>query len=214
MHTCPLGLRCAGVPIILDDELIGMAKFVSGPEIPRERFRSLVSLLEVLVARPCQELHVVLLREEIQTLQASVNQLRRIKRPSRPTGIGDDMPLTREEPSDPSQNAETLIGQLLEYLNEHYSESELSLSQVADAVDKNPKYVTHLFAQQVGERMRTYITTLRVRRACELLLQTNRTIEQIASDSGFARTVQFQQSFRRTIGVTASEYRQIFAARG
>ena len=56
MHTCPLGLRCAGVPIILDDELIGLAKFVSGPEIPKERFRSLVSLLEVLVARPCQDL--------------------------------------------------------------------------------------------------------------------------------------------------------------
>ena len=67
-------------------------------------------------------------------------------------------------------------------------------------------------AQQVGERMRTYITTLRVRRACELLLQTNRTIEQIASDSGFARTAQFRQSFRRTIGVTASEYRLIFTA--
>ncbi len=210
MHTCPLGLRCAGVPIILDDELIGLAKFVSGPETPKERFRSLVSLLEVLVARPCQELHVVLLREEIQTLQASVNQLRRTKRPSRPIGSSDDVPMTREEPSDPSPIAQTLIGQLLEYLNEHYADSELSLSQVADAVDKNPKYVTHLFAQQVGERMRTYITTLRVRRACELLLQTNRTIEQIASDSGFARTVQFRQSFRRTIGVTASEYRQIF----
>ena len=86
MHTCPLGLRCAGLPIILDDELIGLAKFVSGPEIPRERFRFLVDLLEVLVARPCQELHVVLLREEIQTLQASVNQLRRTKRPARPIG--------------------------------------------------------------------------------------------------------------------------------
>jgi YesN/AraC family two-component response regulator len=122
------------------------------------------------------------------------------------------MPLAQEEPSDPSPIARTLIGQLLEYLNKHYAESDLSLSQVADAVDKNPKYVTHLFAQQVGERMRTYITTLRVRRACELLLQTNRTIEQIASDSGFTRTVQFRQSFRRTIGVTASEYRQIFTA--
>jgi AraC-like DNA-binding protein len=212
MHTCPLGLRCAGVPIVLDDELIGLAKFVSGSEIPRERFRSLVSLLEVLVARPCQELHVVLLREEIQTLHHSVNQLRRTKRLSGPTGGRDEMPLAQEEPSDPSPIARTLIGQLLEYLNKHYAESELSLSQVADAVDKNPKYVTHLFAQQVGERMRTYITTLRVRRACELLLQTNRTIEQIASDSGFTRTVQFRQSFRRTIGVTASEYRQIFTA--
>ena len=212
MHTCPLGLHCAGVPIIFDDDLIGLAKFVSGPEIPKERFRSLVSLLEALVTRPCQDLHMFLLREEIEALRASVNQLRRAKRPSRSTGSNEDMPPAREEPGDPPPNAQTLIGQLLEYLNTHYVESDLSLTQVADAVEKNPKYVTHLFAQQVGERMRTYITTLRVRRACELLLQTNRTIEQIASESGFARTVQFRQSFRRTIGVTASEYRQIFTA--
>jgi AraC-like DNA-binding protein len=84
--------------------------------------------------------------------------------------------------------------------------------QIATALGKNEKYVTHLFAQQVGERMRTYITTRRVRRACELLLQTDRTIYQIACDSGFAHASHFRQSFRRTIGVTASEYRQIFTA--
>ncbi len=212
MHTCPLGLRCAGVPIVLGEELIGLAKLVSGPKIPRERFRSFVSLLEVLVARPGHELLVVLLREELQTLRASVNQLRRIKGPSRPTGSGKDMPPTWEDPGDSPEGARTLIGHILEYLNAHYAEGTLSLGQVAGAVDKNPKYVTHLFTRQVGERMRTYITTLRVRRACELLLQTDRTVKQIASDSGFTRTVQFQQSFRRIIGVTASEYRQIFTA--
>jgi AraC-like DNA-binding protein len=204
MHICPLGLRCASLPIALGHELLGLAKFVSGQELPKERFRSLVGLLEALIARPCQKLHVLVLREEMHGLQVSVNQLREVKQPVLPTEHNIDLPATTE--------TQTLISQVLDYLNAHYTDRDLSLDHVAGAVGKNEKYLSHLFVQQVGDRMRPYITTLRVRRACELLLQTSQTIDQIASDSGFAHTAQFRQSFRRTIGVTASEYRQVFAA--
>ncbi len=213
MHTCPLGLRCAGIPIALGDELLGLAKLVSGPETAKERFCSLVDLLEGLIARPCQDLRIVVLREEIHTLQGSVKRLRRAERTTWPTVDGVDTSTSRDRKNVQPPQVQTLISQVLNYLNEHYADNELSLVQVARAVGKNEKYVTHLFAQQVGERMRTYITTRRVRRACELLLQTSRTIDQIARDAGFAHTAQFRHSFRRIIGVTASEYRQIFTAR-
>jgi hypothetical protein len=61
IHTCPLGLRCAGVPIVLADELVGMAKLVCGPEVSKKRFRSLAHLLQVMIVQPCQELPIVLL---------------------------------------------------------------------------------------------------------------------------------------------------------
>lgn len=212
IHTCPLGLRCASVPILLGDELLALAKLVSGPEISPERFRSLVDLLGALIARPCQELNVILLKERIEILQGSVNRLRRAKQPPWQTGNDDDPPPADGQNNDGSLKAQTLIGQVLGYLSEHYTDSNLSLVQVAGAVRKNEKYVTHLFAQHVGERMRSYITVLRVRRACELLLQTSRTIEEIAHDSGFAGTTQFRRSFHSIIGVTATEYRQIFTS--
>lgn len=210
IHTCPLGLRCACLPIAVGEEFLGLVKFVSPAGIPKKRFRSLVGLLEDLIARPCQELQVFLLREEIQALQSSVTRLRQAKRPAWPTRELPDLSATNDQVNGQSPQAQTLISQVLGYLNEHFADRELSLVQVACAVGRNEKYVSHLFTQQVGRPMRPYITSLRVRRACELLLQTSRTIEQIACDSGFASGVQFRQAFHRTIGVTASEYRQIF----
>jgi AraC-like DNA-binding protein len=212
MHICPLGLRCASVPILLGDDLLGLAKLVSPPEVPKKRFRSFVDLLEVLIARPCQELYVGVLREEVHNLRVSVERLQQVTRMNCPALYESDAPVAKDQINGHSPQAQTLISQILDYLNEHYADSELTLVQIATALGKNEKYVTHLFAQQVGERMRTYITTRRVRRACELLLQTDRTIYQIACDSGFAHASHFRQSFRRTIGVTASEYRQIFTA--
>jgi AraC-like DNA-binding protein len=211
IHICPLGLRCAGLPITFGDELLGLAKCVSGPEIPKERFRSLVGLLESLIARPSQELRILILREEIQTLEGSVNRLERAKRPAGLVRDLSGLPATKDPTDAHSLRVQTLISQVLEYLDKHYVDSELSLVQVARAVKRNEKYVAHLFVDQLGERMRPYITSLRVRRACELLLQTNKTIEQIARDSGFSQGVGFRQSFRRNIGVTASEYRQVFS---
>jgi AraC-like DNA-binding protein len=213
IHTCPLGLRCAGLPIALGDELLGLAKCVSGPEIPAERFRSFVGLLETLISRPCQELRILLLQEEVRTLQGSVNRLRQAKRPAGLIRNLPDAPTAEDLPDDRSPEAQTLISQVLDYLDKHYAESELSLLQVAGAVGRNEKYVAHLFVHHLGERMRPYITSLRVRRACELLLQTSKAIEQIGRDSGFSHGVRFRQSFRRNIGVTASEYRQIFTSR-
>lgn len=214
IHICPLGLRCAGIPIALDDELLGLAKLVCGPQTAEERFRSVVHLLEVLITRPCRELHVLLLREELHALQASVERLQRVKRPA--WYRGTDMELSRAgtQSNHSHATAHTLVGQVLDYLNQHYTESQLSLAHVSHAVGKNEKYVAHVFVQEVGERMRTHIARLRVRRACELLLQTDRTIAEIALDSGFARPGQFRQSFHRLIGVAASEYRQIFGTAG
>jgi AraC-like DNA-binding protein len=200
------------VPILLGDDLLGLAKLVSPPEVPKKRFRSFVDLLEVLIARPCQELYVGVLREEVHNLRVSVERLQQVTRMNCPALYESDAPVAKDQINGHSPQAQTLISQILDYLNEHYADSELTLVQIATALGKNEKYVTHLFAQQVGERMRTYITTRRVRRACELLLQTDRTIYQIACDSGFAHASHFRQSFRRTIGVTASEYRQIFTA--
>jgi AraC-like DNA-binding protein len=210
MHTCPLGLRCASLPIALDDRLLGLAKLVSGTEIPKERFSSFVGLLEALIARPCQEFQVSVLREDVEILKSTVDRLRQAKRPLGLDGTTFEKPPTRALADHDSPQAQTLISQILDYLGKHYADSELSLVQVAGAMGRNDKYIAHLFVRHLGERMRPYITSLRVRRACELLLQTGWTIDQVGRESGFANSAQFRQSFRSNIGVTASEYRQIF----
>jgi AraC-like DNA-binding protein len=212
-HTCPLGLRCACVPVLLGGELLGLAKFVSGPEISKERFRSAVDLLDLLVARPCQEMHNFFLREEIKSLHTLVNRLQRAKQPASVARRGPAPPAKSQPAPHLFDSHSRVIGEVLDYLGAHFTEPELCLTQVAAAVGKNKKYLAHLFAHQVGERMRAYITTLRVGRACELLLETRQKITQVARQAGFTNAVQFRQAFRLAMGVTATEYQQIFGGR-
>jgi AraC-like DNA-binding protein len=201
------------VAIVVGDELLGLAKCVCGPEITKEQLRSMVRPLEDMIARPCLDLEIFTLRNEIHALHADFGQLRRVKQPAWPTGSRAELPAAEGRGGEDSPRGHTLMGQVLEYLGDHFADTGLSLSQVARAVGKNEKYVAHLFAQQIGERMRTYITRLRVGRACELLLQTRLPISAIAGESGFAHPVRFRHSFRRVVGVTASEYRRIFGQR-
>jgi AraC-like DNA-binding protein len=210
IHTCPLGLRCVGVPIFVGDELLGMGKLVCGSEVSEAKFRSLVRVFEALILRPCQDFHVSLLRREIHDLETSVNQLQRVKLPVRSVsgyGVGTESGGMQDN----APGVQVVIGRVLKYLGLHFAERDLSLVQVAKAVGRNEKYVAHLFVQQVGQRMRTHINSLRIQRSCELLLQTGETINQIACDCGFGDPSQFRQAFRRAMGVTATEYRQIFS---
>ena len=153
---------------------------------------------------------MTILREEVRALQSSLELVGRVSQPEWSTGPGARTSHAGGLDDDPTR-LRPLVGRILDYLNERYTEHELGLGQVARSVDRSEKYVAHLFVVSVGVRMRAYITTLRLRRACELLLQSTRTIEQIASDSGFSHVTRFRDLFRRSVGVTPSQYRRVFA---
>lgn len=213
-HTCPLGLQCACVPVVLGDEVLGLAKCVVGSEVSAARFGYLVGILEVLISRSCHEFHVLRLREEVRALQTSVDLLRQAKKPNPPVEATTDRSTAHGPTRIGSNDAQAVVSRALEFLDEHFAEGQLCLADVAGALGKNEKYISHLFARHVGVRMRTYITMLRLRRASALLLQTGRPIEQIAAEAGFSHVSHFRQSFRRSTGLTASKYRQIFASSG
>jgi YesN/AraC family two-component response regulator len=141
-----------------------------------------------------------------------VSRLERAKRPAAIAGSAGNASSGRNQTRSAAAQSQSLISQVLDYLNGHFANRDLSLTRIAEAVGKNEKYLAHIFAQQVGERMRACVTALRIRRACELLLATPRSVEQVAREAGFRSTVQFCQLFHRNVGLTATEYRQVFAS--
>lgn len=64
------------------------------------------------------------------------------------------------------------------------------------------------FRQSTGHSIATYITSLRIERACALLAEDELSITAIAADLGFANTSGFSAAFRRSIGVSPRIYRQ------
>jgi len=201
------------VPIVVGREVLGTARIAAGSEVPPVRFRLLTALLAATLARTCQEMCIRRLDARVATLQGRVLRVLRSRRAHRGLVTGSaGREVERAGPGAP-QPPGGAIEVVLDYLNEHYREPGLSLTQVAEAVGMNEKYVSHLFTLQVGERMWTHVLSLRVRHAGALLIETDLPIAEVAHDAGFARAAHFRRTFGRVVGLSPSGYRQLFGSR-
>jgi AraC-like DNA-binding protein len=81
-------------------------------------------------------------------------------------------------------------------LKDYADECHLSLSQY-----------THLFKSYTGISPMTYLTELRIQRACEYLDTTDLTIKQIASELGYNDPFYFSRLFKKSTGVSPKLYR-------
>lgn len=106
------------------------------------------------------------------------------------------------------QKHKQIIAKVQEYVAGHYSEITLSMNDVADHVDMSAAYLGRLFKQVQGETFTEFLIDYRLERACELLLQTDRTINDIADAVGFTYSSYFYIVFKKNIGCTPSQYRK------
>ena len=96
----------------------------------------------------------------------------------------------------------------LQYIDEHYTE-EITLEGISGSVHLNMQYFSRLFKKITDRNVSDYIMYLRVCRAQNLLLQTEKTILEISYNSGYSSISNFNKSFRKVTGCTPSKYRKI-----
>lgn len=99
------------------------------------------------------------------------------------------------------------IAHISRLIREHHTEN-LSLSQLADMVHLSAPYLSKFFDQQFGMTFLTYLTQVRLDHAVNLLLTTDKIIEDVSAESGFPNSHAFVQAFKREYGVLPSVYRR------
>lgn len=114
------------------------------------------------------------------------------------------------EPSG-KQEERTITG-LTRYLQEHLSE-DVSLTLLAEEFHLNPQYISQLFKNEIGVNFLAYLTNIRMERAKKLLLSTALSITDIAERSGYSDYRVFTKVFKKSEGVTPSQYRRDFLDR-
>lgn len=114
------------------------------------------------------------------------------------------------EPSE-KQEERTITG-LTRYLQEHLSE-DVSLTLLAEEFHLNPQYISQLFKNEIGVNFLAYLTNIRMERAKKLLLSTALSITDIAERSGYSDYRVFTKVFKKSEGVTPSQYRRDFLDR-
>ncbi|MEW6650228.1 MAG: response regulator [Chloroflexota bacterium] len=100
------------------------------------------------------------------------------------------------------------IDQAVEYLQANFCRSDLSLQEVADAVNLSSSYLGAQFKQYTGSTYINYLTTLRIEEAKRQLRMTDLSISCIAERVGYPNITNFYPHFQRLVGMTPSAYRK------
>ncbi|MBP5261581.1 MAG: response regulator [Clostridiales bacterium] len=95
----------------------------------------------------------------------------------------------------------------LNYVNQHYADSDISLDSVAEAINISANYLSALFSNKVGLSFVEYITKKRMAKAKQLLRSTSKRSGEIASEVGYKDPRYFSFVFKKYQGVTPSQYR-------
>lgn len=111
-----------------------------------------------------------------------------------------------EEPQ--AQEERTITG-ITRYLQEHLAE-EVSLSVLAEEFHLNPQYISQLFKSEIGVGFLAYLTNVRMEKAKKLLLSTSLSIAEVAEQSGYGDYRVFTKVFKKSEGITPSQYRRDF----
>src|SRR5690606_21160387 len=83
-----------------------------------------------------------------------------------------------------------------------------SLKVLAQAVGIGPRQLSEQFRNSTGMTLRSYVAQARIRYAQTLLLDERILAKQVAYRSGFQDAASFAAAFRRSTGLTPSEFRR------
>ena len=102
-----------------------------------------------------------------------------------------------------------LMEKAKEYILANYQNPELALNEVARQVNISTCYFSILFKEEVGEAFQDYLIRLRLEKAKELLRSTDLKAYEIAYQVGYNDPHYFGVAFKKYIGVTPTEYKEI-----
>jgi AraC-like DNA-binding protein len=202
--VCPIGMCDTAVPVRLGDRLIAFlqtgqlfrkkpteAQFLRavalvsqwGVEADRDKLRQAYFATRVVTPRQ-HEAIVRLLHIFAQHLSMLSNQV-----------------VVQHDNAEPP-----VILRAKEYIHEHQTE-ELSLGQVAKAVNTSTFYFCKMFKKVTGINFTDYLSRVRIEKSKNLLLNPNLRVSEIAFEVGFQSLTHFNRVFKRILGQSPTEYR-------
>lgn len=104
-----------------------------------------------------------------------------------------------------------LLRDIFVYLENHVSEP-CTLKGTAKALGYSPAYISRYFRGAVGIPFYAYVQSVKMDRACYLLLNTKDSVLSIAMQCGFPTLSSFNRTFRTLLGTTPREYRRLTPA--
>lgn len=99
------------------------------------------------------------------------------------------------------------LQRVLGYLEEHWNDT-VKLDDVARVAALHPQSLSRFFGQHLGMSFQEYLVQFRISRAARLLIETDRTVLDIALSCGFNNLSNFNAQFKRIKGQPPRAFRK------
>lgn len=120
------------------------------------------------------------------------------------------MRLNKELPYYPyesvKKNAMKHISLALSYAEEHYMD-EIKVEDLAKVCNMSETHFRRVFEEYINMKPMDYVNLLRVQKACELLKNSNHSMDSIASKCGFTTVSTFNRNFNKFLGTSPYQWK-------
>ncbi len=99
-----------------------------------------------------------------------------------------------------------IVVSCITFMDEHYAEP-IRLAGLAKKANMSPNNLMRIFKQACDMTPIDYLIHMRIRKACERLIDSSRSIKEITFDVGFSDSNYFARQFRKIMGMTATAFR-------
>lgn len=202
---CSFGLNESAVGVKIGNEIIAYLQtgqvFFKAPR-PQQTSRALALIKEWGIAVDQQEAAQRYNQTPVVPLDAYQATIRLLQFFAGQLGALANQILLQEKNSEPDQ-----IKRARQFIEEH-SQEELSLELVARHVGMSAFYLCKVFRKVTGVNFAYYVSSVRVEKAKNLLLNPNFRISEIAYEVGFQSLTHFNRVFKSIAGQSPTEYRQ------
>ena len=94
---------------------------------------------------------------------------------------------------------------------ERHPEHDWKQEELAQRCNCSPAHLVRLFQRHLHTTPRQYLLDVRMRRARHLLADENRSIKEIAMETGYDNPLNFSTCFRNRFGISPRDYRKQFS---
>lgn len=108
-----------------------------------------------------------------------------------------------------SKSTDTLKNNILEYIDSHYDDPNMSVEYIGEVFGKSRAYLFSLFKEDTGFSLLYHINKVRVEHAKKFLRGSTRSVQNIASLVGFNSSISLTRTFKKYESITPSQYREL-----
>ena len=108
----------------------------------------------------------------------------------------------------PSPEDEAFMRRIMDFVEKNISNADVNIGDMAEAAAVSRSGLQRKIKQMMGVTPLDFLREARIKRACQLLENSSKSISDIAYECGFSDPKYFSRSFKTSTGKSPSDYRR------